>query len=131
MVGSDVCLWVDVSRRVEHLDVLQRARGLVDVVYSLTDPLDAGERHGLQSQARRAVLSIAANIAEGAARRSPREYARFVEIALGSAHELSVLLDVIATVAAVERMAIDDCRTRNAIVRRSLQKLQRAIRRWC
>jgi len=119
-----------VSRRIERLDVLQRARELVEAVYALTDRLDAGERHGLQSQARRAAVSIAANIAEGAARRSPREYARFLDIAIGSAHELALLLDVIATVAAVQRAVVDDCRTRTGIVRRSLQKLRRAVRRW-
>jgi four helix bundle protein len=48
--------------------------------------------YGLTSQARRAAISIPANIAEGAARRGPREFARYLNISLGSLAELSYLL---------------------------------------
>ncbi len=50
------------------------------------------ERHGIAAQIKRAALSAGANIAEGAARRGPREYARHLNIAVGSLAEVEYLL---------------------------------------
>lgn len=48
--------------------------------------------YGLTSQIRRACSSIPANIAEGCGRGGDVEFARFVQIAMGSASELDYLL---------------------------------------
>ncbi|HET8633535.1 MAG TPA: four helix bundle protein [Gemmatimonadales bacterium] len=74
---------------VEDLRVMSLARELVVATYRATSGFPAHERFGLANQMRRAAISIGSNIAEGAGRQSDREFARFVKIARGSAHELA------------------------------------------
>jgi four helix bundle protein len=61
-------------------------------VYLLTDQFPPREIYGLTSQMRRAVTSIAANIAEGNARDSTKDYLRHLAIAQGSLAELETFL---------------------------------------
>jgi four helix bundle protein len=57
-------------------------------VYRLTGAMPSSERFGLVQQMRRAAVSIASNIAEGASRASRAEFIRFLNIAAGSSGEL-------------------------------------------
>jgi four helix bundle protein len=61
-------------------------------VYQITEHWPRTELYGLTAQIRRAALSVPANIAEGAAKLGPREFRRYLDIALGSLSELSYLL---------------------------------------
>jgi len=61
-------------------------------VYDATDSFPSSELYGLTSQIRRAAFSVAANIAEGAAKRGRREFRRYLDIALGSITEVEVAL---------------------------------------
>jgi four helix bundle protein len=76
----------------EKLDVWGRAVDFVTVIYRTTDGFPKEEKFGLTSQIRRAAVSIPANIAEGAARESPKEFAHFLSNAQGSASELATEL---------------------------------------
>ncbi len=76
----------------EKLDVWRAAMDFVVTIYKATESFPKEEKFGLTSQARRAAVSIPANIAEGAARRSPKEFAHFISNAQGSASELETEL---------------------------------------
>ena len=54
--------------------------------------LPSAERFALGDQWRRAAYSVALNIAEGASRRGPREFRRYLDIARGSLHEIEAIL---------------------------------------
>jgi len=72
----------------EKLEVWQKAIDFADRVYRLSRAFPDDERFGLTSQMRRAAVSIASNIAEGSARYSRDDFARFIEIAMGSLFEV-------------------------------------------
>jgi len=70
-----------------NLAVWSKAHRLTLDVYRLTESFPRTEVFGLTSQLRRAAASIAANLAEGCGR-TQLEFARFVQIAFGSASEV-------------------------------------------
>ena len=76
----------------KNLKVWEKAINLAEEIYKLTMAFPKEELYGIVSQIRRAVVSISANIAEGAARNSNKEYIQFLYIALGSLSELETEL---------------------------------------
>jgi four helix bundle protein len=77
-----------VRRKHHQLLVWQKAIALVTQVYEITSKFPAQETYGLTSQMRRCSVSVPANIAEGAARNSRREFVHFLGVARGSLSEL-------------------------------------------
>src|SRR4051794_20969836 len=76
----------------ERFDAWRMAHQLALQTYKITDGWPTAERYGLTAQIRRAALSAPTNIAEGTAKRGPRELRRYLDIALGSLSEVSYLL---------------------------------------
>ena len=79
-----------------ELEVWRLAMRLARSVYELTAQFPREERYGLAAQLQRAAISVPSNIAEGNARQSVRDYARFVSIASGSIAELQTQLQLSA-----------------------------------
>ena len=80
----------------DHRDLMawQEAMKLAEMVYRVTDSFPSREMYGLTSQARRSAISIPSNIAEGAARNSPRELFQHLGVASGSRAELHTQLEL-------------------------------------
>jgi four helix bundle protein len=75
----------------EKFDAWKAAHELALAVYQITDRWPNSERYQLTAQIRRAALSVPANISEGAAKRGPVDFRRYVDIARGSLSELTYL----------------------------------------
>lgn len=75
-------------KNFRDLKVWQKSHELTLSVYNVTKTFPREELYGLTSQIRRASSSIPANIAEGCGRQGNAEFARFLQIAFGSANEL-------------------------------------------
>ena len=78
----------------KELQVYERSYQAALAVYRMVKAFPETERYALTSQMQRASTSIALNIAEGYAKKeSQSEFKRFLMMAIGSANEMSVLLD--------------------------------------
>jgi len=71
-----------------NLFAWQRGANLLEGIYRVTAKLPNEERYVFATQMRRAALSITNNIAEGCGRKGDVEFARFLQLAMGSASEL-------------------------------------------
>ena len=76
------------KRPHKKLDAWLKAIELTVETYRQTEQLPRDEKFGLISQMRRAAVSIASNIAEGAARDTKKDFIRFLHNARGSLSEL-------------------------------------------
>ena len=81
-------------RTHRDLKVWQQTMALAESVYHATAEFPLAERFGLVAQMRRAAVSVPANIAEGAARSSSKEFAKFLSVARGSLSELETQLEL-------------------------------------
>jgi len=82
-------------QRFEDIQAWQKARVLTRTVYEVTNGITKfGSDYGLKDQIRRASVSVMSNIAEGFARRTDKDFGRFLYMALGSAAEVQSQLYV-------------------------------------
>lgn len=78
--------------RYKDLKFWQLGREFCSEIYSITAVFPENEKFGLTSQLRRACISIPSNIAEGASRKSNKDFSRFLFMALGSCYEIETQL---------------------------------------
>ena len=78
----------------KKLRVYGEAHALVKLIYQATDVFPKSETFGLMSQMRRSAVSVPANIIEGQARSSKKEFRHFLSIANGSLTELEYYIEL-------------------------------------
>ena len=115
-------------RTHRDLDVWRGAIQLAQAVYELTRSYPKEEMFGLSAQMRRAAVSVASNIAEGAARQGQKEFVHFLYLALGSASELDTQLEISRTTGMTEEDGLNELQALTERVAMMLQGLIRALK---
>ena len=109
------------------LEVWKKAIVLAKRIYELTEQFPAREVYGLSSQLRRSAVSVAANIAEGQARNSKKEFKQFLSVSLGSLSELETLLTIASETSYIKGPALDDLLKFTDEITRMLKGLQKHL----
>lgn len=92
-----------------ELKVWQKSRSLVKEVYLLTSIYPPSEKFNLCHQIQSCVVSIPSNIAEGSGRGSDVDFARFLDMSMGSSHELETQLLLSFDLGYLTQEKLDDC----------------------
>lgn len=109
------------------LVVWQRAIDLTTEIYRLTEEFPKSELYGLCSQLRRASVSVASNIAEGAGRGTKREFRQFLLTARGSICEVYTQLTIAGNLGFADRGRLQRIETIANEVGRMLNRLLQSI----
>ena len=102
------------------LRVFRAAHSLVLLTYLCTRDFPKTETFGMVSQMRRCAISVAANIVEGCARKSEKEYSHFLNCSFGSLRELGYYIDLAGELgyldpATTSRLRLEQGRTASAL----------------
>jgi len=111
------------------LDAFRFADELAICVYRATQTFPASEQYGLTSQMRRGAVSFAANIVEGCARDTEKDYLRFLGIAFGSIRELEYLLSLAKRLGYLDEQTVEDLENSQKRTAGSLGALIQALRK--
>lgn len=109
------------------LKVWQLAMELTERIYTMTKTFPDDEKYGLTSQLWRAIISVPANIAEGHARKSTKEYLRFLSIAVGSLAEVETFVELAIRLQYVNKERTTPLLESIGEERRMLRGLQRSL----
>ncbi len=107
----------------KRLKLWEKVMAVTEDIYCITDAFPKQEIYGLTMQMRRAAVSVASNIAEGAARKGKQEKIQFFSIARGSLSELDAQLEIASRLKFIKTGKYEEMQTRLAEVSRMLQGL--------
>jgi four helix bundle protein len=114
-------------RNAKKLRAFHESDVLVVEVYTETGGMPIDERFGLQSQIRRAAVSVPCNLVEGCARPSTGDYCRFIHISRSSACEVEYLLGLACRLGFLNTRTTDRLRYRYRGVQAALLKLVESL----
>ena len=104
------------AKMYENLDAWKEATNLAVQIYQITKNFPKEEILGITSRLRRASISISSNIAEGAGRKSKKDFKQFVHMASGSLNEVESLLHI--------------CSRLDLITSNPYKELKKMLRNW-
>ena len=116
------------ERPHKKLKLWEKTMVVVEYVYRVTEGYPKQETYGLCLQMRRAAVSIASNIAEGAARKGKQEKIQFYTIARGSLSELDAQLEISMRLKFIENDAYEGLQLKLDEVSRMIQGLINAYK---
>jgi four helix bundle protein len=115
-------------RNFRDIKVWAKSHELTLLIYQASRAFPREEIYSLTNQIRRAAASIPTNIAEGSARGSHGDFARFAQIALGSASEVEYLLLLARDLQYVDAPTHENLELRVVEIKRMLTAFVRKLR---
>ena len=119
----------NIGKAYTKLQAWRESHSLVLLVYKITEKFPREEVFGLTSQLRRAVVSVAANIVEGYARGTTKEYSQFLSISLGSLSEVEYYVFLSKELHYISNETFDTIEKQRALVGRLLYGLRQSLKR--
>ena len=115
-------------RDFRQLKVWDESHKLTLEIYQVTKCFPKEELFALTSQIRRSCSSIPTNIAEGCGRESNKDYAHFLQIAIGSAFELDYQILLAKDLGYIDQQLYISLNDKVDKIRRQLANLIRKVR---
>lgn len=119
---------MDKARNFRNYKVWQEAVDYASIIYKVTSDMPWFEKKGLCDQLQRAAVSVSSNIAEGSAKPSNADFARFLDTALGSAYEVETQLLIANKVGYIDKEKYNELYNGIIGIEKQLAGLIRSIR---
>jgi len=120
-------------RHFRKLIAWQKADDLAVKIYEVIGRFPADERFGITSQARRASVSVAANIAEGCGRETVVDFRHFLHQARGSLYEVEYYIHLsgrLGYLQPIEQEALaSQCSEATKVLQGFINSLDRQVKR--
>lgn len=117
------------ARNFRQYPVWQMAVDYATKVYKTTAEMPWFEKKGLCDQLQRAIVSISSNIAEGCAKPSDKDFAKFLDTALGSSYEVETQLTIAHNVGYISDDIFTDLMNDVQSIERQLTGFIRSVRK--
>ncbi|MFA5405181.1 MAG: four helix bundle protein [Ignavibacteria bacterium] len=108
----------------KKLDVWKVSITLVKMIYNITNTFPKNETYGISNQLRRAAISVASNIAEGASRKSAVDRKRFFEISRSSLVEIDTQMEICIEIGYIDKSNLKEI---DEIINKMFAKLSNLI----
>ncbi|WP_425389665.1 four helix bundle protein [Ekhidna sp.] len=107
----------------KELHVWQKGIDMAQNIYELTSTFPSEEKFGIVSQMRRSSVSVPSNVAEGAGRKTDKDFSNFLSMSLGSQFELETQLIISKRVGFIS----DEQLAKESLELIELQKMTRSL----
>ncbi len=114
-------------RDFKKYDVWKLSHEITLEVYLVTRSFPNTEKYQLVSQMQRAAYSIPSNFSEGCGRGSDRDFNRFIQICLGSAHELEYFILLAKDLTFIEENIYQDLDKKINLIKKKLFRLSEKL----
>jgi four helix bundle protein len=108
----------------KKMDIWKDSTDYVTKMYQVTSSFPKTEIYGLASQIQRAAVSIPTNIAEGSAKSSDKDFARFLEMSIGSSFELETELIVAKNLSYITAENLFELQTELSKIQQKINKFK-------
>jgi len=113
--------------KFEKLIVWQKAIDYIELIYKISNNFPKTEIFGLQSQLRRAAVSVALNIAEGSGRTTKKEFRKFLHDALGSLRETVTAIHIAKRLGYINQKQFDETYSKAIEISKMLYMLAKSL----